>query len=127
MLNEINQRLPKHKQVNTMNRYCKKINFSLLASVLFLSLFSSTVCSAGDIKAGKTKAAACAGCHGIQGISNAPNYPNLAGQKELYLTTAINSYRTGGRNDPTMKAMVASLTDTDVANLAAHFASLAGN
>ena len=55
-----------------------------------------------------------------------PNYPNLAGQKEQYLISSINSYRTGGRNDPTMKAMVAALNDDDVANIAAYFSSLSG-
>jgi len=85
---------------------------------------SSAVYSAADVKAGKAKSAACGGCHGPQGISFAPNFPNLAGQKAFYLATAIQSYRTGERNDPTMKAMVAGLTDDDVANLAAYYSSL---
>lgn len=78
----------------------------------------------GDVNAGKAKAAACVGCHGSNGISVAPNYPNLAGQKEAYLKMAINKYRSGERNDPTMKAMVGALTDADVDNLAAYFSSL---
>ncbi len=99
-----------------------------LSPVIFLfSLLVSGFCSAGDIAAGKAKAATCVGCHGMKGISNAPNYPNLAGQKEKYLIIAINSYRSGSRNDPTMKAMVAALNDDDVSNLAAYFASLSGN
>lgn len=110
-----------------MNKCYRKINILPLVTVFFLSLFTTTICSAGDVKAGKARANACVGCHGSRGISTLPNYPNLAGQKEQYLISSINSYRTGGRNDPTMKAMVASLNDEDVANIAAYFSSLAGN
>lgn len=94
--------------------------FLLLSGILF-----SAASMAGDVNAGKSKSALCASCHGMNGISTAPNYPNLAGQKKDYLKTAINSYRSGTRNDPTMKAMVASLNDADVDNLAAYFSSLA--
>lgn len=87
-------------------------------------LISTAAFSAGDIKAGQAKAATCFGCHGPQGIAFAPNFPNLAGQKELYLSSAIKAYKTGDRNDPTMKAMVAALNDDDIANLAAFFSSL---
>lgn len=107
-----------------MNKSHKKLNIPSLVTVFFLSLSVTTVCLASDIKAGKAKASACFGCHGTQGISTMPNYPNLAGQKEQYLISSINNYRTGGRNDPTMKAMVASLSDDDVANIAAFFSSL---
>lgn len=109
-----------------MNKCYEKINILPLVTVFFLSLLTTTICSAGDIKAGKARASACFGCHGSQGISVMPNYPNLAGQKEQYLNSAINSYRSGSRNDPTMKAMVATLSDDDVANIAAYFSSLAG-
>ena len=78
----------------------------------------------GDIDAGKTRSITCVGCHGVNGIAIAPNFPNLAGQKQLYLINAISSYRDGTRNDPTMKAMVGSLSDEDIANLAAYFSNL---
>ena len=110
-----------------MKHFYKINHLKLLPVIFLLSFFTSGFCSAGDAAAGKAKAAACVGCHGMKGISNAPNYPNLAGQKEKYLATAINSYRSGSRNDPTMKAMVAALNDNDVANLAAYFSSLTGN
>lgn len=94
----------------------------------FLTAMLAAACvvpaHAGDAAAGKTKAAMCAACHGPMGISIAPQYPNLAGQKELYLTNAIKAYKTGVRKDPTMTAMVASLTEDDITNLAAHFSSL---
>lgn len=82
--------------------------------------------AAGDAAAGKAKSSLCAACHGANGIAAIDTYPNLAGQNEKYLVDAINQYRNGGRNNPMMKPMVASLSDDDVANLAAYFASQPG-
>ncbi len=78
---------------------------------------------AGDAAAGKAKSAMCAGCHGSNGVSAAPNYPNLAGQKAQYLAKSIKDYKSGARNDPSMKAMVGALSDADIDNLAAYFAA----
>lgn len=80
--------------------------------------------SAADIAAGKTKAAVCAACHGANGISIIPDYPNLAGQKVKYLESSIKAYRDGERKNPIMSPMASGLTDADVANIAAYFASL---
>lgn len=82
--------------------------------------------SAADIAAGKTKAAVCAACHGANGISIIPDYPNLAGQKVKYLESSIKAYRDGERKNPIMSPMASGLTDADVANIAAYFASLPG-
>lgn len=109
-----------------MNFYNITKSFKPLAAIFTLSLLSTSASFAGDIAAGKAKSSLCIACHGAQGISAAPNYPNLAGQKEQYLVTSIQSYRSGTRNDPTMKAMTASLTDADINNLAAYFSSLTG-
>lgn len=101
-----------------------KKTFSL-AAVAILSLTSGAV-MAGDAAAGKAKAAMCVSCHGANGISVAPIYPNLAGQKEQYLVKVLKDYKTGVRTDPTMKGMAATLSDADVENVAAYFASLSG-
>lgn len=85
---------------------------------------TALVVNAADIEAGKAKSAVCAACHGQNGISIAPIYPNLAGQKEEYLVKQIKAFRDDVRKDPTMKPMVAPLSDEDAANLAAYFASL---
>lgn len=82
--------------------------------------------NAADIAAGKTKAAVCAACHGANGISIIPDYPNLAGQKVKYLESSIKAYRDGERKNPIMSPMASGLTDADVANIAAYFASLPG-
>jgi cytochrome c553 len=78
----------------------------------------------GDIKAGRAKAAQCAACHGIDGMSKLPEAPNLAGQTEEYLVKALNDFRSGERKNEMMTMMAKTLSDTDVANLAAYYHSL---
>lgn len=79
---------------------------------------------AGDIAAGKTKAATCVACHGKEGISGNPAWPNLAGQKAQYLKKQLIDFRDGKRKDALMAPMAKSLSDADAANLAAYYASL---
>jgi len=86
-------------------------------------LFSGTVL-AGDVAAGKTKAAACAGCHGAKGMSSNPMWPNLAGQQAAYLSKQLKAFRGGSRKDPMMSPMAKPLSDADIDNLAAYFNSL---
>jgi len=94
-----------------------------LASVAALGL-SSTTMAAGDVAAGKAKAASCMGCHGAQGISAVPTYPNLAGQKAAYTAKTLKAFKSGARKDPTMNAMAKPLSNADIDNLAAYYASL---
>lgn len=94
-----------------------------LISAIALST-SASVAFAGDAAAGKAKSATCAACHGSAGISLIPIYPNLAGQKEAYLEKSMKDFRSKARTDPTMNAMAAPLSDADIANLAAYYASL---
>ena len=79
---------------------------------------------AGDAAAGKIRAASCGACHGANGISSNDLWPNLAGQKEGYLVSQITAFRDGGRQNPMMSPMATGLTDADIANLAAYYASL---
>ncbi|HHB12706.1 MAG TPA: cytochrome c [Chromatiales bacterium] len=99
----------------------KKFALTLGAAAL---IAASNAALAGDAAAGKAKSAACAGCHGANGVSAVPNYPNLAGQKEAYLVKQLKDFKSGARKDPTMSAMVAPLSDADIENLAAYYASL---
>lgn len=94
-----------------------------IASAVVLAS-ASQVSLAGDAAAGKAKAGACAGCHGANGISAVPTYPNLAGQKEAYLVKQMKAFRDGSRTDPTMNAMAKPLSDADIDNLSAFYASL---
>ncbi len=89
-----------------------------------MSIGLTTFVSAADIEAGKTKSMMCTGCHGQNGISMIPSYPNLAGQKARYLEIQMRAYRSGSRPNPIMKPIVSSLTNEDIANLAAYYKSL---
>ena len=97
----------------------------LLCFGVFLIAGQNVSHAAGDAEAGKAKSTTCTACHGQEGISMVPIYPNLAGQKEEYLVTSIKAYKNGERNNAIMKPMVAALSDEDIANLAAYYASLA--
>jgi cytochrome c553 len=79
--------------------------------------------AAGDAAAGKDKSAVCTACHGDKGQGVAPN-PALAGIPEADLVKALKDYKSGARNNPLMSGMVASLSDQDMENLAAYYASL---
>ena len=95
---------------------------TLIALLALSSLFSFA--HAGDPAAGKAKSATCVACHGPEGISNNDLWPNLAGQKHGYLVKQMKAFRDGTRNDPMMAPMVAALSDEDIDNLAAYYASL---
>ncbi len=95
-------------------------------SILVLLLITA-MSHAGDAEAGKAKSMTCAACHGGTGISPVGIYPNLAGQKEEYLVAQITAYRDGTRENAQMSPMVSGLSDEDVANLAAYYASLSCN
>lgn len=79
---------------------------------------------AGDLVAGRAKAAGCAGCHGAKGVSANPLWPNLAGQKAAYLVKQLKAFRDGAREDPIMSAMARPLSDADIEDLAAYYSSL---
>ena len=81
----------------------------------------------GDPEAGKIKAQPCIGCHGIPGYNNVyPTYhvPMLGGQWPEYIVAALQAYRAGSRGHKTMQAQAAPLSDQDMADIAAWFASL---
>lgn len=79
---------------------------------------------AGDIEAGKSKASTCAGCHGVDGNSLNPQWPSLAGQNNYYLAQQLKAYRDGSRTHAVMQSMAQGLSDQDIEDLAAYYASL---
>ncbi len=97
----------------------KKLTLAVAATVMM-----SGSALAGDAEAGKGKSMMCSACHGVAGISAVPTYPNLAGQKSAYFVKQLKEFKSGKRNDATMKGMVASLSDADMADLAAYYESL---
>jgi cytochrome c553 len=99
---------------------------AMLAGALAATLvtLSQASLAAGDVKAGRTKAAQCQACHGLDGMSKLPEAPNLAGQTEEYLVKALNDFRSGARQNEMMTMMAKGLSDADIANLAAYYHSL---
>jgi len=79
--------------------------------------------AAGNASAGQAKAAVCSACHMPDGNSVNPIWPRLAGQHAEVITKQLMDFKTGARQDPTMTAMAAPLSDQDIADLSAWFAS----
>jgi len=99
----------------------------IIAAASGALLLISTQGMAGNIEAGKKKAAeVCAACHGPDGNSPAPAFPKLAGQYASYIEKSLNEYKSGVRKDPIMAGMAAPLSKEDIENLAAYFASQSG-
>ncbi|MFC4763663.1 c-type cytochrome [Dyella koreensis] len=78
----------------------------------------------GNPQAGAGKAAVCGACHGPQGIAIAPNFPHLAGQSTTYLYVQLKMFKEGQRSDPVMTGQAAPLSEEDMRDLAAYYASL---
>jgi cytochrome c553 len=78
-----------------------------------------------DVQAGRAKAKMCAVCHGEFGVSILPDAPNLAGQPEIYLAEQLKAYRSGKRSNEIMNILAKPLTDAEITDLAAWFASIA--
>jgi len=97
----------------------------LITSIASLAMLGP-VHAAGDVEAGKTKSAMCAACHGADGNSAAPNFPKLAGQHADYVAKQLSEFKSGQRKDATMNGMAAALSEQDMADLAAYFATLPG-
>jgi len=79
--------------------------------------------AAGDAAAGQAKAAVCAGCHGDKG-QGVPPFPALAGKPEADQFKALKDFKSGTRSNPMMGGILATLSDQDMENLAAYYASL---
>ncbi len=103
-----------------MNKTSTKL---YLATALCLSLTSTVAYSAGDAAAGKAKAAVCGACHGADGNSVNPLWPSLAGQQAAYMVKQLKAFKAGTRKDPLMSSQAATLSDSDMENLAAFYAS----
>jgi cytochrome c553 len=79
---------------------------------------------AADVAAGKQKAEMCVGCHGDNGISQIENTPSLAGQPDQFIQWQLVYFRAGSRKNEQMQPIVEQLTNEDIRNLGAYFASL---
>ncbi len=100
------------------------------AALAVLAGFALTAHAAdlvGNAKAGRDKVAMCIGCHGIADYRTAYpevyDVPKLGGQNQQYLENALKSYKKGDRHFQTMHAIASSLTDQDIADIAAYYAA----
>jgi cytochrome c553 len=108
--------------------YRSRLAAGLLASALLsLSLPMASANAAGDPVAGRQKTSMCAGCHGIPGWRTAyPSVyavPKLGGQHAEYIIAALKAYKSGERTHPSMTGIAGSLTEQDMADLAAYYSS----
>ncbi|HEY5603280.1 MAG TPA: cytochrome c [Gammaproteobacteria bacterium] len=102
----------------------KKPENSLFRAAFLVMLFASSYVNAqGNVNAGSDKAKACQVCHGKGGNSTNPTYPRLAGQHAKYIVKQLKAFKSGTRTDPIMNSMAATLSDEDMEDVAAFFAS----
>lgn len=113
-------------------RNSPKMNKTMLVVALLAGALHSAFATAqgaavvGDPARGRDKTQMCQGCHGIDGWRTAYpevyTVPKLGNQHEAYLLKALQEYKNGGRTHPSMRAIAASLSDQDMADLAAYYA-----
>lgn len=77
----------------------------------------------GDAQAGAAKATACGACHGMDGNASDQQYPKLAGQRESYIARQLALFKGGQRQNPIMAGFAAPLTEQDMHDLGAFFAT----
>ncbi|MFZ2309066.1 MAG: c-type cytochrome [Rhodoferax sp.] len=106
-----------------MNKLLLTVFATLVASVTSASAFAQDI--KGDAQAGEKKIALCIGCHGIVGYQasfpEVHKVPKISGQGAKYIASALNAYKKGERKHPTMRGIADSLTEQDIANVAAYY------
>lgn len=100
----------------TMSKWLVSVSIAMAMAV-------GGVQAAGDVEAGKARSALCMACHGPDGNSVNPIWPSIAGQHASYTKKQLQEFKGGARNDPMMAPMAAPLSDEDMDNLAAYYAS----
>lgn len=104
----------------------KRLHLIGLTAVAMCAAFATH--AEGNKAKGRELVYTCHGCHGIPGYDNAyPSYkvPHIAGQNEQYLVNALKAYKSGERTHPTMGAQAQSMSDQEIADIAAYLSSLA--
>lgn len=98
-------------------------NTLLLALSLSLIGLTNAIAAEGNVASGKEKTASCAGCHGEDGNSPADTFPKLAGQHASYIVKQLVAFKSGERKDAMMAALASSLSEQDMQDAAAFYAS----
>jgi cytochrome c553 len=95
------------------------------AAVLIAATFTPPAAWAQNVEAGKARALqVCATCHGPQGVTTMAATPNIAGQPDIYLAQQLRDYKNKKRNHEVMGVIAQTLSDEDIANIAAFYASI---
>jgi cytochrome c553 len=106
-----------------MNKFLLSVSAALVASVTVFAAHAEGV--QGDAQAGAKKNAMCIGCHGIVGYQasfpEVYKVPKISGQSGKYIASALNAYKKGERKHPSMKGIAVTLTEQDIADLAAFY------
>ena len=109
-----------------MNQLLRSFLALVVASVTIAPAFAQDI--KGDAKAGEKKNATCLGCHAIIGYQasfpEVYKVPKIAGQGEKYIVSSLNAYKKGERKHPSMRGVAGSMSDQDMADVAAYFSAL---
>jgi cytochrome c553 len=97
--------------------------FGLNLATLLLGLGTNLALADGSVETGMAKAVVCAACHGPNGNSSNPEWPSLAGQHASYIAEQLTLFKTGKRHNAVMMPMVSTLSDQDIADIAAYYAA----
>src|SRR5881227_1458075 len=93
-------------------------------AMLSAALLCCSSAHAADVAAGKEKAELCVGCHGEGGISQTENIPSLAAQPDQFIQWQLVFFRSGTRKNEQMQPIVEQISNEDIRNLGAYYASL---
>lgn len=98
---------------------------TIVAAGIAAVLLPCVALAQGDPKAGESKSSMCIGCHEIPRYQTTYprvyHVPKIIGQSSKYIESALHAYRSGDRSHPTMRAIAGSLSDRDIADLAAYY------
>jgi cytochrome c553 len=113
--------------LKTVHKICLAVT---MASVIAIPAMAQSVIDpavVGNATAGAKKKSSCIGCHGIPDYKTAfplvYRVPKISGQSEKYLASSLAAYRSGERSHPSMRAIAGSMSDQDIADLAAYYAN----
>lgn len=96
-----------------------------VAAALLLAALIPPPPAIADAAAGRKKAAMCQTCHGIDGVGRMPDVPNIGGESTDYLTRQLGQFKSGERRHEQMSIIAQSLSESDIADLAAWYSSIA--
>ena len=108
-----------------MNKFLLTVSSMLVACATSITVYAQDI--KGDAAAGTNKNALCVGCHGIKGyhtgFPEVHQVPKISGQGAGYIRAALHAYKSGERKHPSMRTLASSLSEQDIADLAAYYES----